>query len=247
LVSQTNQQNKTPALGIKRKIVASKAPIQKHSKITKTPRLPKPQFSKSLPSNKAKDHEHLLKSNFISVSQFTNPEGLRNSAKPRAASIRPVHGAGRHSSTARHNSGGVDMMDRELGAVAGVRKFIVGIDYRTTYTSVSYHATSDREGHLRVFPDDVSVIIKWPNDSIHGINIQVPTETWYPSAPQLRQPASNQFELSDSDPDTDSDTKMECDSRIPTAGIKPSMSSKSQPLASSSNPDIDDENSAEFL
>jgi hypothetical protein len=84
------------------------------------------------------------------------------------------------------------------------RKFIVGIDYGTTFTSVSYHIQSDEDDHTRVFPHEVGVISEWPHDGFDGSKMHIPTETWYSSVPKIRGRPVGQFELSNSDSESTS-------------------------------------------
>lgn len=79
------------------------------------------------------------------------------------------------------------------------RRFIIGIDYGTTFTSVSYHASREDDPESLVFPNQIGIIRRWPCDSMKGVNMQVPTESWYSSVPQARALAKGQFENSDSE------------------------------------------------
>jgi hypothetical protein len=85
------------------------------------------------------------------------------------------------------------------------RRFIVGIDYGTTFTSVSYHVSSDEDDQTRVFPHEIGVITEWPHDGLDGNQMQLPTETWYSSVPKNRGRPAGQFELSNSDSESTSD------------------------------------------
>lgn len=76
-----------------------------------------------------------------------------------------------------------------------------GIDYGTTFTSVSYYSHAIDEDQLRAFPDEIKSINNWPNDPMHGVNKQVPTESWYPQVPLKRASVPEQFDLNDTEDD----------------------------------------------
>lgn len=80
----------------------------------------------------------------------------------------------------------------------------MGIDYGTTFTSVSYHILSDEEDHTRVLSHEVGVISEWPHDGFDGSKLHIPTETWYSSVPKIRGRPVGQFELSNSDSESTS-------------------------------------------
>ena len=84
------------------------------------------------------------------------------------------------------------------------REIIVGVDYGTTFTSISYHILSDEDDHTRVFPHEVGVISEWPHDGFDGSKMHIPTETWYSSVPKIRGRPVGQFELSNSDSESTS-------------------------------------------
>jgi hypothetical protein len=68
-----------------------------------------------------------------------------------------------------------------------VDKFVVGIDYGTTLTSVSYYvAERAGEEHL-ARASDIKTVKDWP-DAPHEGDEQVPTETWYSPVPLQREP-----------------------------------------------------------
>jgi hypothetical protein len=96
----------------------------------------------------------------------------------------------------------------------------VGIDYGTTFTSVSYHILSDEADHTRVFSHEVGVISEWPHDGFEGSKMHIPTETWYSSVPKIRGRPVGQFELSNSDSESTSS-----DDEDPRAGRSTSSDS----------------------
>jgi hypothetical protein len=96
----------------------------------------------------------------------------------------------------------------------------VGIDYGTTFTSISYLIPSDEDNHTRVFPHEVRVITEWPHDGFEGSKMHIPTETWYSSVPKIRGRPVGQFELSNSDSESTSS-----DDEDPRAGRSTSSDS----------------------
>lgn len=61
------------------------------------------------------------------------------------------------------------------------QKFVIGLDYGTTFTSVSYFFHPASERHPRAFPEQLLSIKNWPSDLSSGdanaSRPQVPTET----------------------------------------------------------------------
>lgn len=125
---------------------------------------------------------------------------------------------------------------RAAGAGAGPsrRKFVIGLDYGTTFTSVSYYALDEDDDEPMVFPGQVGIIRKWPHDSMHGVNMQVPTESWYSSVPNAREPTSGQFDNGDSDYEYED-----------TPGLEVAHPSRLSPTAFESS--LDHEASLEYL
>jgi len=76
------------------------------------------------------------------------------------------------------------------------KHFVVGIDYGTTFTSVSYcsHPRGDRSEGRLVTVGDIKTIKNWPNDPSNGLAEQVPTESWYPSVQLPRTHVQDQFD-----------------------------------------------------
>ncbi|CZR68305.1 uncharacterized protein PAC_18204 [Phialocephala subalpina] len=83
------------------------------------------------------------------------------------------------------------------------RRFCIGIDWGTTFTSISYHAAPQDEDDAYVAqPSDIKTIRNWPDDGT-GAAEQVPTEIWYPDTPMKRHSAYEQFdEPADIEPGT---------------------------------------------
>ncbi|KUJ10151.1 uncharacterized protein LY89DRAFT_596900 [Mollisia scopiformis] len=74
------------------------------------------------------------------------------------------------------------------------RRVCIGIDYGTTFTSVSYHIMSLEEEEITL-PQacDIKTIRNWPDDS-SGNAEQVPTESWYPEVTIKRCRPYEQFD-----------------------------------------------------
>ncbi|KAJ8069522.1 hypothetical protein OCU04_003173 [Sclerotinia nivalis] len=78
------------------------------------------------------------------------------------------------------------------------QKFVIGVDFGTTFTSVSYFSHPINDRHPRAFPEQLLSIKNWPDDlssgDAGGTRPQVPTETisswllkhWYSPIPLSR-------------------------------------------------------------
>ena len=82
-----------------------------------------------------------------------------------------------------------------------MKRFVVGLDYGTTFTSVSYYAHDVDDEHPRAFPNEIKSIINWPEDGMAGMRRQIPTESWYPSAPRDRLSRVDPLEFSEGEED----------------------------------------------
>ena len=82
------------------------------------------------------------------------------------------------------NQAGEDSFDQQS---EHLKKFVIGLDYGTTFTSVSYSIHPTDEEPLRAFPWDVKSITDWPNAGSSRNRKQVPTESWYSSIPIDRE------------------------------------------------------------
>jgi hypothetical protein len=58
----------------------------------------------------------------------------------------------------------VGLYSEQLDRSSVPRRFVVGLDFGTTTTAVSYYAHPVDEPTPRVFADDVKSIMNWPND-----------------------------------------------------------------------------------
>ncbi|CAG8974761.1 hypothetical protein HYALB_00000372 [Hymenoscyphus albidus] len=78
------------------------------------------------------------------------------------------------------------------------KKFILGLDYGTTFTSVSYYTHLVGDTEFTVLPGDIKSIVNW---QLSGAEIrQVPTQSWYPLVPRYTAPR-NDGELSENESD----------------------------------------------
>jgi len=68
-----------------------------------------------------------------------------------------------------------------------IKKFILGIDYGTTFTSVSYYAVTNKTQGRPARAENIKTIKDWP-DAPYPLDEQVPTETWYSPIAILREP-----------------------------------------------------------
>jgi hypothetical protein len=93
----------------------------------------------------------------------------------------------------------IDFGMGDFGSSQQEKKFVIGLDYGTTFTSVSYYAFPANEDHPRAFPADIKSIVNWPEDGMGGMRRQIPTESWYSAKPMLRGLCVDQFELSESE------------------------------------------------
>lgn len=79
----------------------------------------------------------------------------------------------------------------------------MGLDYGTTFTSVSYYAHDVDDENRTAFPNEIKSIINWPEDGMAGMRRQVPTEIWYSAIPRDRPSRVDPLECSDGEEDRD--------------------------------------------
>jgi hypothetical protein len=79
------------------------------------------------------------------------------------------------------------------GRSVAIKHFTIGVDWGTTFTSVSYCVSSGP----RTRASDVKSIKNWPDDPSDGFSEQVPSELWYASVAPKRPAVKDQFD----DPD----------------------------------------------
>ena len=89
------------------------------------------------------------------------------------------------------------------------RKFVVALDYGTTFTSACYSVHPMNEDRLWGLPQDVKTIENWPCKGSSGSKLQVPSESWYPSAPGERSKFIKENLLEDDISDIDDETIMD--------------------------------------
>jgi hypothetical protein len=89
------------------------------------------------------------------------------------------------------------------------RNFVIGIDYGTTFTSISYYVLPEGSEDSLVFPNQIRAIQKRPHDSLRGGSMQVPTESWYSITPRSREEPKGQFDDGYWDSDVDDDLDPE--------------------------------------
>ncbi|KAF7891902.1 hypothetical protein EAF00_008204 [Botryotinia globosa] len=65
-------------------------------------------------------------------------------------------------------------------------KVVIGLDYGTTFTSVSYSIVPINCSNMKGSADNVLSVINWPSDVENGDRKQVPTESWYSPDPVER-------------------------------------------------------------
>lgn len=118
----------------------------------------------------------------------------------------------------------------------------MGLDYGTTFTSVSYFAHPVDDDSPRAFPSDIRSNVNWPEDGMGGMRRQIPTQSWYPSAPRDRPSNADPLEFSDGEDEEDDEHTGQCtasSSHVPT-GRLPELNG---PL----DPRLDDNASTTFL
>ena len=130
------------------------------------------------------------------------------------------------------------------------KKFVVGIDYGTTFTSVSYYAI-ERVGQERsVRASDIKTVKDWP-DAPHEGDEQVPTETWYAPVP-MRRETLNEYEQFDAPKSKPSRTQIleeeyedENDHQLPRA--EEGTSNPASDKGEKESWDLDERQSTEFF
>lgn len=67
---------------------------------------------------------------------------------------------------------------------AAQRRFVVSIDFGTTFSSVSFIAFAENESMLAVHPSEINSVVNYPDEPPLGLRErrrEVPTESWYPN------------------------------------------------------------------
>ncbi|APA08663.1 hypothetical protein SS1G_02401 [Sclerotinia sclerotiorum 1980 UF-70] len=74
-----------------------------------------------------------------------------------------------------------------VNAITPADKVVVGLNYGTTFTSVSYSIVPIENSNLKGFANNIMSVVNWPSDGEYGERKQVPTESWYSSELIKRQ------------------------------------------------------------
>jgi hypothetical protein len=70
-----------------------------------------------------------------------------------------------------------------------LQNYIIGVDFGTTFSSISYYAYSTADEDAGVRTSDIKTITNWPEDNVNnGRSDQVPMVIWYPPTPIQRDP-----------------------------------------------------------
>lgn len=101
----------------------------------------------------------------------------------------------RGGSTVRGSSADIEMSDAGTlpGGLTSDKRFIVAIDFGTTFSSVSFialprDAGTDDELNAHIYLDQIQSIINYPDEPRFGLRAErkeVPTEIWYPKKAYL--------------------------------------------------------------
>jgi hypothetical protein len=101
----------------------------------------------------------------------------------------------RGESTVRGSSADVEMLDGEVppGGPTSDKRFIVAIDFGTTFSSISFLAPqedtgTDHELNDHKYVDEIQSIVNYPDEPRFGLlarRKEVPTEIWYPKKAYL--------------------------------------------------------------
>jgi hypothetical protein len=111
-----------------------------------------------------------------------SPSTLRQKSTVSQSTERPVPQAPQHSSTSQN------VATRGYGSGSqNVRKFEMGLDYGTTYSSIAYIAHEVGDDMTRFSARDLGYIMNWKCDYMDGLRKQVPSECWYPRVPLKRK------------------------------------------------------------
>lgn len=90
-----------------------------------------------------------------------------------------------------HNAGALSTSRLPSGRDQA-KRFVIGVDYGTTFTSVAYIVRPPTYDGLH--PGDVKTIKNWPYDNANSAAEQVPSESWYPASPIERPAIEDQFD-----------------------------------------------------
>ncbi|TVY81960.1 hypothetical protein LSUE1_G007261 [Lachnellula suecica] len=76
-----------------------------------------------------------------------------------------------------------------------MKKFIVGVDFGTTTTAVSYYSYPMRKRNPTALHGDINSIMNWPGDGNQGMMRQAPTQSWYAPKSIPRPVLQDQLDL----------------------------------------------------
>ncbi|ESZ92420.1 hypothetical protein SBOR_7179 [Sclerotinia borealis F-4128] len=130
------------------------------------------------------------------------PFGSNRSASKQAGSARnrwttQNHGNGTiQSPTTKTGSSAQRNLNLRKNTIASTEKVIVGLDYGTTFTSISYSIVPIDSGNIKGSANDVMSIVNWPDDGDDGEKKQLPTESWYSPEP-IERHRNDQAEIFD--------------------------------------------------
>ena len=83
----------------------------------------------------------------------------------------------------------VDSIDVESLPPPKLQNYIIGVDFGTTFSSISYYPYSTADEKAGVRPSDIKSIKNWPEDNLNnGKSEQVPMAIWYAPQPIQRDP-----------------------------------------------------------
>ena len=140
--------------------------------------------------------------------------------------LRPNPIGNRHVRVSSVNSSvNFDSEHNNIAPRRPTKKFVVGTDYGTTFTSVSYYAIENVGQEHLVRASDIKTVQNWP-DAPHEGDEQVPTESWYSPVPMKREALKDneQFDAPKSKPSSiriveeEYDDGDENDNRVPGEG-----------------------------
>ncbi|KUJ10098.1 uncharacterized protein LY89DRAFT_675587 [Mollisia scopiformis] len=212
-----------------------------------SPRPKKKVSSKKHSPSQAKTRKEEARKSFVtpltpSSTRTSRTASLSTPSRPKKTTSLPT--SKRASQALNHSLQGHanDTDDTTLPDVdeeTSLKRFVVGLDYGTTFTSVSYLSHPIDDDHPQAFPSDIKVIMNWPEDGMGGLRRQVPTEAWYSSIPKQRPEIVDQFELLDDEEQTGPPSNSD------HASASHSHSHNTSDMSMDDN--LDDEDSSRYL
>lgn len=189
--SSTTKSTKRGA-DVARAVDADTAVVVKPKATNKKPRIA-PAKPKPPPSNsKARRREKRKSVTRKSYAELGEEEPAPDDLDPNDFSRSSARASDAHNSDVDMNFTGVDGGN-------GRKQFVIGLDYGTTFTSVSYYAYPENEDSPQALPSDIKSIVNWPEDGMGGMRRQVPTACWYSTTPMTRLLPPDQYEIGEWD------------------------------------------------